>query len=200
MGNAKSITWFFVAFLLLAEIIFMPGQSLANERTKDERIEQMREDAERAKREAKRMALEKEKARLEEKITEIDLPNDTTTRFTVKDLQISGNALISTEGLFEKMPLIFNASDKPLEQAESNLLYDFRVLHEILLEPGQPRQVSARTVQGLTQYILSVYQEKNYAGIYVYVPSDALVEGKKLRNEVLPVTVLEAQITDVTVK
>ncbi|MHC4111782.1 MAG: hypothetical protein ACYSUY_11955, partial [Planctomycetota bacterium] len=200
MVCAKRLTWFLVAFLLWTGICLMPAQSLARERTRDERIEQMREEAERAKREARKMALEKAKARLEEKITEINLPNDTTTRFTVKDLQISGNALISTDDLFEKMPLIFNASDKPLEQAESKLLYDFRVLHDINLEPGQPRQVSARTVQGLTQYILSVYQEKNYAGIYVYVPSDALVEGKKLRNEVLPVTVLEAQITDVTVK
>jgi hemolysin activation/secretion protein len=200
MGNTKKITWFLFAFLLWTGICFLPAQSLAKDATKDERIERMREEAERAKREARRMALEKAKARLEEKITDIDLPDDTTTRFTVKDLQISGNTLISTDCLYKKMPLIYNASDKPLDQAESNLLYDFRVLHDIILEPGQPRQVSARTVQGLTQYILSVYQEKNYAGIYVYVPSEALMEGKRLRNEVLPLTVLEAQITDVTVK
>ncbi len=200
MGSAKRMTCFLVAFLIWTGICLVPAQSLAKEATKDERIEKMREDAEKAKREARRMALEKAKARLEEKITEIDLPDDTTTRFTVKELRISGNTLISTDELLDKMPLIYNASDKPLEQAQSNLLYDFRVLHDIILEPGEPRQVSARTVQGLTQYILSVYQEKNYAGIYVYVPSEALREGQRLLNEVLPVTVLEAKITDVSVK
>jgi len=204
MGNVKRLTWSLVAFLLLTGICFVPAQSLATDRTRDERIELMREEADKAKREAakeaRRKAVEKAKSELEEKIAEINLPDDTTTRFTVKDLQISGNSLISTNELFKKMPLIYNTSDKALVQAESKLLYDFRVLHDIILEPGQPRQVSARTVQGLTQYILSIYQGKNYAGIYVYVPSEALIEGKRLLNEVLPVTILEAKITDVTVK
>ncbi|NIO10809.1 MAG: hypothetical protein GTO40_23515, partial [Deltaproteobacteria bacterium] len=93
--------------------------------------------------------------------------------------------------------MIYNASDKPLDQAESDQLYDFRVLHEVILEPGRPRQVSARTVQGLTRYILSVYQRKNYAGIYVYVPSEAVRDGRELRDEILPVTVLEARVTAV---
>ncbi len=205
MGSAKRMTWFLVAFLLWTGIFFVSAQATRERLDPDARkIQQMQEEAERAKREAaqeaRRKAVEKAKAKLEEKIAEINLPDDTTTRFTVKELRISGNSLISTDELFDKMPLIYNASDKPLEQAQSNLLYDFRVLHDIILEPGQPRQVSARTVQGLTQYILSVYQEKNYAGIYVYVPSEALREGQRLLNEVLPVTVLEAKITDVTVK
>ena len=204
MAYSKRMTCFLVALLLWGGICFVPAHSSARKAMKDERIEQMREEAERAKREAaqeaRRKAVAEAKARLEEKIAEIDLPDDTTTRFTVKELRISGNTLISTDELFEKMPLIYNASDKPLEQAESDLLYDFRVLHDIILEPGQPRQVSARTIQGLTQYILSVYQKKNHAGIYVYVPSDAIREGAELRGEILPVTVLEAKVTDVTVK
>ena len=200
MNCVKKITCFFAAFLLWAGLCFVPARSLAKEATEDERIEQMREEAEMAKREARRMSLEKAKARLEERISEIDLPADTTQRFTVKQLQISGNELISTDEILDKMPLIYNASDKPLEKAESDLLYDFRVLHEVILEPGQPRQVSARTVQGLTQYILSVYKKKNYAGIYVYVPSEAVIDGKKLRDDILPVKVLEAKVTDVTVK
>ena len=200
MGNVNKLTWLLVAFLLWTELCFVPAQARERLDPETQKIQQMKEEEERAKREARRMSLEKAKARLEEKISEINLPSDTTTRFTVKDLQISGNTLISTDEIFKKMPLIYNASDKPLVKAESKLLYDLRVLHDIILEPGQPRQVSARTIQGLTQYILSVYQEKNYAGIYVYVPSDAITEGAKLRGEILPVTVLEAKITDVTVK
>ena len=200
MNYAKKMTWLFVALMLWTGICFMPARSSAKEAAEDERIELMREEAERAKREAGRMALEKAKARLEETIAEIDLPADTTPRFTVKRLRISGNSLISADELFYRMPLIYNVSDKPLDQADSDQLYDFRVLHEVILEPGRPRQVSARTVQGLTQYILSVYQKKNYAGIYVYVPSEAVRDGRELRDEILPVTVLEAQVTAVTVK
>jgi len=200
MGNVKKLACFLVVFLLWTGLCFVPAQARERLDPEAQRIKEMKEEEERAKREARRMSLEKAKARLEEKISEINLPSDTTTRFTVQDLQISGNTLISTDEIFKKMPLIYNASDKPLEQAESKLLYDLRILHEIILEPGQPKQVSARTIQGLTQYILSVYQEKNYAGIYVYVPSDAVMDGAKLRGEILPVTVLEAKITDVTVK
>ena len=200
MSYPRKMTWLCVALMFLAGICFTPNRSLAKEAAEDERIEQMREEAERAKRETRRMSLEKAKAKLEETIAQIDLPADTTPRFTVKQLNISGNSLISTDVIFEKMPLIYNASDMPLDQAQSDQLYDFRTLHDIILEPGQPRQVSARTVQGLTQYILSVYQKKNYAGIYVYVPSEAVRDGKQLRDEILPITVLEAQVTSVTVK
>lgn len=204
MCSAKRIIWFLAAFLLLAEICSVPAQALEKKAAEAEKIEQMREEAEKARREAaketRRTAVEKAKAKLEEKIAEINLPNDTTTRFTVKELRISGNSLISTDGLLKKMPLIYNASDKSMEQAPSDLLYDLRVLHDITLNPGESRQVSARTIQGFTQYVLSVYQDRNYAGIYVYVPSEAVSEGAKLRGDVLPVTVLEAQITDVTVK
>jgi hemolysin activation/secretion protein len=169
-----------------------------------EKIEEMRAEADRAKREAarraKQAALEKAKARLEDKLAAIELPRDTTPLMTVRELSITGNTLISTEELFEQMPLIYNASDKPLEEAESAHLYDFRVLHDIVLEPGVPRQVSARTIEGLTQYILSVYKSNNYAGIYVYVPKEAVLEGARLRDEILPVTVLEAKVADVTVR
>ena len=205
MDCSKRMTWFLVAFLLWGGICFAPAQASERKATDAEKIEQMREEAERATREAARKAskstaLEKALAKLLKRVEEIGLPEDTTQRFTVRELRISGNTLVSTDELFEKMPLIYNASDKPLDRAESNLLYDLRVLHDIVLEPGESRQVSARTVQGLTQYILSVYQEKNYAGIYVYVPADAVREGAALRDEILPVEVLEAKVTDVTVK
>ncbi|MHC4622684.1 MAG: ShlB/FhaC/HecB family hemolysin secretion/activation protein [Planctomycetota bacterium] len=209
--NGSGTTWmrwmvcFVLVFLLGASVGFAAEISPLDEKAREaERMEQMREEAARAKREAAKRkkieALEKAKAKLEEHIAEIDLPVDTTQQFTVREIVIAGNTLLSTDKLLKNMPLVYNASATPLKEAESTYLYDFRVLHDITLEPGQPRRVSARTIQGFTQYLLSVYQDKNYAGIYVYVPAQAVVDGVELRDEILPVRVLEALVTDVTVK
>ncbi|HUU19580.1 MAG TPA: ShlB/FhaC/HecB family hemolysin secretion/activation protein [Sedimentisphaerales bacterium] len=131
-------------------------------------------------------------------VATLELPEDTTSTLTVRALRISGNSLISTAELFKDMPSIYNASDKPLQEAERTDLFDLRILHDIIIRPGQPRQVSTRTIQGFTQYLLSVYQNKNYAGIYVYVPSDALKEGRQLEDEILPINILEASVSQVT--
>jgi hemolysin activation/secretion protein len=131
---------------------------------------------------------------------ELNLPEDTTTRLIVRELRISGNSLISTEELLRYMPAIYNASDQPLSEAESQYLYDLRVIREVVSEPGQPREVSLRTVQGLTQYILSVYQDSDYSGIYVYVPEGAIKDNVELVDEILPIKILEAPITEVRVK
>ncbi len=138
----------------------------------------------------------------EAQLAELKLPEDTTPRMTVRELRVSGNSLVSTAELLKNMPLVYNASDKPLLEADSEYLYDFRVLHDVIQQPGQPRQVSARTIQGFTQYVLSMYQDKNYAGIYVYVPAEA-VERKspaELKGGILPIAVLEAEVTDITVR
>ena len=194
MSRVKTIVCFVLVFLLVTVACFAEDGS--EQKAGDaEKIEQMREEAERARREA----FEKAKAKLQEKITEIDLPEDTTQLISVKEISISGNSLIPTDELLEKMPLIYNASAEPLLQAESNYLYDFRILHNIVLEPGEPRKVSTRTIQGFTQYIVSAYGERNYAGIYVYVPAEAMVDGVKLKNDVLPLEVIEAAVTEVTV-
>jgi len=194
MSSVKTMVCFVLVFLLVSVACF--AEDGPEQKARDaEKIEQMREEAERAKREA----YEKAKAKLQEEITEIDLPEDTTQLINVKEISISGNSLIPTDKLLENMPLIYNASAEPLQKAESDYLYDFRVLHDIILEPGQPRGVSTRTIQGFTQYIVSVYGERNYAGIYVYVPSEAMIDGVKLKDEVLPLEIIEASITDVTV-
>jgi hemolysin activation/secretion protein len=130
----------------------------------------------------------------------LNLPEDTTTRLVVRELSISGNTLISTEELLEYMPAIYNASDQPLSEAESQYLYDLRMIREVVSEPGQPREVSLRTIQGLTQYILSVYQESDYSGIYVYVPEGAIKDNVELVDEILPIRILEAPITEVRIK
>ena len=132
-------------------------------------------------------------------IQKLKLPEDTTPQLAVKELRISGNVLVSTAELLENMPLVYNASDKPLEKADKGDLYDFRVLGDVILQPDQTRQVSTRTIQGFTQYILSVYQEQDYAGIYVYVPASAVRAGVELKDGILPVEVLEAPVTGVTI-
>jgi len=168
-----------------------------------EKIKDRWEEAAKAKREAEakagREAAEKAKAKLEEEIEKLDLPEDKTQRFIVKQVQVSGNSLVSTDEILADMPLVFNASDKPLYLAESKDLYDLRILYEVIQQPGQERQVSSRMIQGFTRYVLSVYQERHYAGIYVYVPADAVQKGLELKEGVLPIKILELRVTEVSI-
>ncbi|MHC4628238.1 MAG: hypothetical protein ACYTDV_14765, partial [Planctomycetota bacterium] len=121
-------------------------------------------------------------------------------RLVARELRLSGNSLISTERLLGYMPEIFNASEEPLPEAESQYLYDLRVIREIVARPGEPREVSVRTIQGLTQYILSVYRGEDYSGIYVYVPEGAIVNGTELSDGILPINILEAPVSEVRIK
>ncbi|MHC4412512.1 MAG: ShlB/FhaC/HecB family protein, partial [Planctomycetota bacterium] len=134
-----------------------------------------------------------------QRIAKIVLSEDTTLPLAVKEIRISGNNLISTAELLEELPLLYNASDKPLEQADSSELYDLSTVGEVILKPGKPHQITVRTIQGLTQFILSVYQARNYGGIYVYVPSETLKEGGKLQDDILPIKVLEASTSNVII-
>jgi len=131
--------------------------------------------------------------------SKVSLPEDSSRLLGVKEIRFSGNTLVSTAELLDNIPVIYNASSAALYKAESKYLYDFTGIYEIILEPGTERQLSARTIQGLTQYVLSVYQSRNYAGIYVYVPKEALEQGTELEGGILPVQVIEAVVTDVTV-
>jgi len=130
----------------------------------------------------------------------LNLPEDMTPRLVVRELRISGNSLISTNELLENIPAVYNASSQPLSQADSQFLFDLRVIKEIISEPGQPREVSLRTIQGLTQYILSVYQDNGYSGIYVYVPEGAIKDGTQFVDEILPIRILEAPVSEVKIK
>lgn len=131
---------------------------------------------------------------------ESNLPEDTTMRLVVRELQIKGNSLVSTAALLEYMPDIYNASDQRLSEAESQYLYDLRPIRQVVSAPGQPVEVSLRTIQGLTQYILSQYQKNNYSGIYVYVPEGSIRDGVELVNGILPISVLEAPVTEIRIK
>lgn len=131
---------------------------------------------------------------------QVNLPEDTSARLVVRELRISGNTLISTERLLEYMPEIFNASDQRLSEADDLYLYDLSVIREVVARPGEPRKVSVRSIQGLTQYILSIYRGEDYSGIYVYVPEGAIVDGAELVDDILPINILEAPVSEVRIK
>jgi hemolysin activation/secretion protein len=127
-----------------------------------------------------------------------NLPTDNTPRYSVSRIEISGNTLISSADLFKRLPEVFSAAPAGKSTYESAFLYDFRNLKQLIANPGASLELSARTIQGLTQYLLGVYQQKGYSGIYVYVPGQAFETGKELSQGILPVCVLEATVSDVT--
>ncbi|MHC4642113.1 MAG: ShlB/FhaC/HecB family hemolysin secretion/activation protein [Planctomycetota bacterium] len=132
-------------------------------------------------------------------LAELSFPEDTSQRFLVKEIRISGNNLVSTAELLEKMPLTY----PPLEERDSNTveeIYDLRTFLDIFVNPGQDREVSLKTIQGLTKYILSVYQDKGYAGIYVYVPAKAVEGEAKLVDKILPIEVIEGKVSKVAIE
>ncbi len=133
-------------------------------------------------------------------IASLNFPEDNTPVLTAREVQIKGNTLIDTAEILSKMPVIWSASGVTLTESEPGDLYDFRGLSKIIMEPGPARQVSARTIQGFTLYVLSVYQEYSYAGIYVYVPRSTMVGANQLQNDILVIEVLEAPVTEVTVR
>jgi len=130
-------------------------------------------------------------------IERLTFPEDTTPRLVVRKIRITGNSLIATDRLLARIPPVYNASDKPLEQAQSDYLYDFRVVRDVVLNPGQDYEISSRTIQGFTQYLLSIYQRQNYAGIYVRVLPDAIKEGGKLEEDTLPIEIVEIPVSNV---
>jgi len=129
----------------------------------------------------------------------ISFATNDTEKFSVKRLKITGNTLISTRKLLEKLPLSDIEVD-PNTGAKINEIYDFRVLYDIILRPGEERFVTLNTIKGLTKYILSQYSD--YAGIYVYVPADT-VEGtdkKEFRDGILEIRILEGRVAKVVVE
>jgi len=133
-------------------------------------------------------------------VGDLNLGADATARLNVRELRISGNTLVTTSDLLDYMPAVYNASDQPLVRADAQYLYDLTVIRDIVANPGPAREVSIRTIQGLTQYILSVYQKRDYSGIFVYVPEGALTENMQLVDGILPIIILEAPVTDVRIK
>ena len=126
------------------------------------------------------------------------LPEDTSPLFVVKELRISGNNLVSTAEVLENMPLIYKPSAK--EGAAVDEIYDFRALLDIVVEPGKDREVSLKSIQGLTKYVLSIYQKKGYVGIYVYVPAQEVKGEAQFGDKILPIEVIEGKVAKVTIE
>ena len=119
--------------------------------------------------------------------------------FAVKEIRIGGNKVIGTDELLGGLPKEYVTSDRKGEEVIEQS-FDFGIVHEILDEPGEVREVSLRTIQGLTRYILSVYQQNGFAGIYVYVPAEAIEGGAKLTDEILPIEILEGKVAAIEVE
>ncbi len=141
----------------------------------------------------------RQKAEVKKYFGELTFPEDTSQRFLVKELQISGNDLISTAELLEELPYAYAISEQ-IDDTTVAQVYDFRVIHDVILDPGQEREVSLKSIQGLTKYVLSIYQEEGYAGIYVYIPAKAVEGTDKLVDKILPIEVLEGKIAEIAVE
>ena len=190
MNGVTRMMCLLLVFLYLGTVVCVGGGTASIQPvTESEKLKDKREAAK----------AEKTKAKADQLVEQLAMPVDTTARFTVKKLSINGNALLSTEELLKDLPLVYNASDKPLKQADSDSLYDFRVLADIISNPGPPREISARTIQGFTQYLSSVYQSYDYAGVYVYVPADAIAAGAGAELEALPIEIIEGRVSTVGV-
>jgi hemolysin activation/secretion protein len=122
------------------------------------------------------------------------LPADDTPKYEVRRIQIQGNQLLTSEQILKKIPPVFDASGQYRIPAEPASLYDLRELAALADDPSVPRTVSARTMQGFTQYILSLYRNMGYSGIYVAVPLDTLAGGK-LREDTLLIQVTEGTVS-----
>ncbi|MEJ5260625.1 MAG: ShlB/FhaC/HecB family hemolysin secretion/activation protein [Anaerohalosphaeraceae bacterium] len=126
------------------------------------------------------------------------LPADDTPRYAVRQIQIQGNRVLTTTELLQDIPVVFDSTGRYQLPAEPAALYDFRDIRRLIAQPGEAGTVSARTIQGLTQYLLQVYQKHNYAGIYVYVPAEAFGPDGAIRQGILPIQILEARVQTVS--
>ena len=129
----------------------------------------------------------------------VALPEDTSDRFTIERLQISGNSLVSTEELLDGVPDVYNASEVSDVRAEPGDLYDMTTIKAVIANPGQPREVSRRTMQGFVQYLLEAYQASGYGGIYVYISTQAVQDGNRFVDNILPIEIVEAKVAEIVV-
>lgn len=130
---------------------------------------------------------------IEEDQDVVDVSEDTSVRLSVSRLELFGNTLISSEELLKDIPMFYTTGEK-----ETQEVYDFSKILNLLNYPGRDQIISQKMVQGLTVYILSVYQGKGYAGIYIYVPAqtagkseDGIIE---LVDGLLPVKIIEGRV------
>ncbi|MFA5293622.1 MAG: ShlB/FhaC/HecB family hemolysin secretion/activation protein [Phycisphaerae bacterium] len=119
-------------------------------------------------------------------------------KFSISKIQISGNTMIPTSELLANMPVSYKVADQK-DGAVTNEEYNLAVVQGVIQRPGSKRTISQKDIQGFTRYILSVYQQKGYAGIYVYVPVKSVDGVGQLTNNVLNIQILEAKVGKVMV-
>jgi hemolysin activation/secretion protein len=200
MKHSARTMFFIFVLLCFATIVCVAADELADNTASRKTLVQLKPEKKAPP--AEKIQAERETpatAEQEIEFEQLNLPEDTSSKFTVKELRISGNTLVSTDELLKNMPLVYNVSDKSLTQAEPGDLYDFRILHDIIQHPGQPGEVSRRTMQGFTQYLLSVYQEHDYAGIYVYIPAHTVEGGVEFEDGILLIEVVEGKVSEIVV-
>ena len=128
----------------------------------------------------------------------IVLPEDTTAVLDVTNIELNGNTLLTREELFKNVPSIYNTSSEKIGDADPVFLYDFSSVKAVLDAPGTSNKISARTIQGLTQYLLRAYKKNGYGGILVYVPSETFAQGFELKDGILTIRVVEAKAAKVS--
>jgi hypothetical protein len=135
----------FIAVLIIAGSIPVMGAKLPASKTEEQQALEDKEAQEQA-------VITDESVPVPEKVAVENLPEDTTPRYTLTQVSFSGNTLFTDEQLLEDMPDIYNtAKDGSIDSAN---LYDLRGLKAIAAVPGTEQTVSARSIQGFTQYIL----------------------------------------------
>jgi len=137
--------------------------------------------------------LEEKKVSEEEILAE---PTETIAEFKVRKIEITGNTILSTEEICEDIPLTYvaNAAIGEKDAQEINL----EAFSKLCATEGE-EIVSAQEIQGFTRYILDKYQTAGYAGIYVYVPADTVINGVALKDDTLTIDVIEATISDLSI-
>lgn len=142
---------------------------------------------------------------IEEQRDRADFTPDTEAdgRFDAIELQIEGNDTISVDELLEDMPVVFDLKDRYTGKTVD--VYDFYTIRKMLIKPlqadaEQSYKLSKKSIQGLTKYILGVYADRGYSGIYVYIPAEVIPKKDPvLKDRILKVNVLEARISDINV-
>ena len=132
----------------------------------------------------KEKAPERNKGIRYDDIVNENLPEDTIPHFNLSRIIFNGNTLFTDEQLLANLPDTY---------ASTEGIRDFTGLKMIAAVPGTEQEVSALSIQGFVQYILSLYQGKQYTGTYIYVPREVFEADGALSQGILPVQILETE-------
>jgi hemolysin activation/secretion protein len=119
-------------------------------------------------------------------------PSEENT-FDVKEIRFEGNTEISSEEIFRDMPVIYN-------EPNTTNIYSFYKLERIAMKMDDVQKISLESMEGLTKYLVSLYEKKGLSGVYVYIPAES--NEKKvpaLKDGILTVIIKEALLSKVNI-